>query len=108
LAPRRRRGGAEAEQRDIELLARRLADGDPLLSLAQNCRSFRRAVGEEQHPAELDRRGGNRTRVLGALDDLRKRGDCLRCAGASVRLAELEKNLGSFALIRRLIKGAGK
>ena len=83
-------------------------DWYPLLSLAQNRRSFSRAVGEEEHAAELDRRLGNRSRALGALDDLRKRGDCLRCARASVSLAELEKNLGSFAFIRRLVEGAGQ
>ena len=91
LAPRRRRGVADAQQRDLELLARRLPGREPLLGAAQDRRSFGGAAGEEQHAAELDRRRRDRRRVLAALDDLRQRGDRLRRAGAGVRLAELEQ-----------------
>ena len=90
LAPGRRRGVADAQQRDLELLACRPPGRQPLLGAAQDRRSFSGAAGEEQHAAELDRRRGDRVFVLAVLDDLRQRGDRLRCAGAGVRLAELE------------------
>ncbi len=108
LAPGRRRGGAEAQQRDLELLACRLPGREPLLGAAQDRRSFGGAAGEEEHAAELDCRRGDRGRVLAALDDLRQRGDRLRCAGAGVRLAELEHDRGAVAVGGRLVEGAGE
>ena len=108
LAPGRRRRGAEAQQRDLELLACRLPGREPLLGAAQDRRSFGGAAGEEEHAAELDRRRGDRGRVLAALDDLRQRGDRLRCAGAGVRLAELEQDRGALVVSGRLLEGAGE
>src|SRR5204863_23127 len=78
LAPGRRRGGAEAEQRDVELLACQLPGRKPLLCAAQDRHSFSDAAGEEEHAAELDCRRGDRGRALGELYDLRQRGDRLR------------------------------
>ena len=67
-----------------------------------------RAAGEEEHAAELDRRRGDRGRVLAALDDLRQRRDRLRCAGAGVRLAELEQDGAPVLVSGRLVEGAGE
>ena len=108
LAPGRRRGGADAQQRDLELLACRLPGRKPLLGAAQDRRSLSRAAGEEEHAAELDRRRGDRGRVLAALDDLRQRGDRVRRAGAGVRLAELEQDRGAVGCQREARRGRGR
>ena len=75
---------------------------------AQDRRSLSGAAGVEEHAAELDCRGGDRGRVLAALDALRKRSDRLRCAGASERLPELEHHPCAVTLNGRLVKGTGE
>jgi hypothetical protein len=108
LVPGRRRGGADAQQRDLELLTCRLPRRKPLLGAAQDRRSFSGAAGEKEHAAELDCCRGDRGRFLAALDDLRQRGDRLRRAGAGVRLAELKEDRGAVAVDGRLVEGAGE
>ena len=95
-----RRTGAEiklAPSSATSSCSRRVSGRKPFLGAAQDCRAFSGAAGEEKHAAELDCRRGDRARVLAALDDLRQRGDRLRCAGAGVRLAELEQDRGAVA-----------
>ena len=108
LAPGRRRGVAEAQQRDLELLAYRLPGGEPFLGAAEDCRSFGGAAGKEEHAAELDCRRGDRGCVIALLDDLRQWDDRLGRAGTGVRLAELEQDRGAVAVSGRLLEGAGE
>ena len=70
LSSGRRRGRADAQQGNLELLACRLPRRKPLLSAAQNCRSFGGAAGEEEHSAELDCSLSDCHRLLDMLDDL--------------------------------------
>ena len=108
LAPCRRRGGAQAQERDREPFACRRARREPLLGAAQDRRSVSGAAGEEEHAAELDRRHRDRCRIVGALDDLGQRGDRLRGARARVRLPELEQDGGAVGVGGWLVEGAGK
>ena len=83
----------------------RLRGREPLLCAAQNRCSLSAAAGEEEHAAELDRRRGDRSRILAALDDLGQRGDRLGCTGARVRGAAL--TVVTISSLRALIAVRG-
>ena len=108
LAAGRGRGVADTEQRDVKLLARRLPGRKPLHRAAEQYRSLGATTGEEEHPAQLDRRRTDRDRVLAAIDDLRQRRDRLRCAGARMRLAKLEHDGVAVVVAGRLVERAGE
>ena len=105
---RRGRRVADSEQSHVELLARRLLGREPLPGAGEDRNSLGGPSGEEEHAAQLDRRLGDRLRVLAALDDLRQRSDRLRRAGAGVRLAELEHHRVAVAVGGRLVERAGE
>src|SRR5438874_3129563 len=108
LSARGRRGAAEIQEREFELLARWFIGREALLSTAQDCRSVSGTAGEEQHAAEFDRSRRDRGRVLCLLDALGKWGDRLRVASACSRLAQLEQHRGAVSLCGRLLKRAGE
>src|SRR5947208_2323651 len=80
----------------------------PLARATQNRRSFTGTAGVEQHPAELDRGGGDRGRVLALLHDLSERAERVWRARAGERLAELEQYGEALAIGRRLIERAAE
>jgi hypothetical protein len=106
LAPRRRRGVAEAQQRDLELLAYRLPGGEPFLGAAQDCRTFGGAAGEEEHAAELDCRRGDRGHAS-PCSTISDRGDR---PGAPARACAGRARAGPRRgrLSGRLLEGAGE
>ena len=86
----------------------RLLGRQPLPGAAQDRRPLGRAVGEEEHAPELDRRRGDCGGVVIPLDDLGQRLDRIRCAGAGACLAELEQDRGPVIVSGRLLEGAGQ
>ena len=97
-APRRGRGGADAEQRDLELSRGRLSGRQPRLGAAQHRRHPRRRARRRRASRQLDRGRGDRVRIVRLLDDLRERCDGLGRPRARVRLTELQQHGGALAV----------
>jgi hypothetical protein len=107
LPPGGYRGITGAQQRDLELVARR-PRWESLPGTPKDRRSLRCAAGEEEHAAELNRGSGHRTLIVTVRNELRQRCGRLRCAGPGARLAELEQDRIAVARTGRFVERAGK